>query len=181
MSNSDDLKHLLVNHSVKRGNFILASGRESTMYIDARLTTMHPDGMRLIGQLGLERILSQGWSPDSIGGLTMGADPIAVAISFTSSTTDRALRAFTVRKEPKEHGTGNRIEGPFRNTDRVVIVEDVITTGQSAIKAIDAVEAAGASILGVLALVDREEGGRDAIQSRGHQVLSLMTISDLAL
>jgi len=135
--------------------------------------------MVTIGSLGLEQIDDAGWKPDSVGGLTLGADPIAFAISYTSAVRPTPLRAFTVRKEPKQHGTGNLIEGPFKPGDKVVIIEDVITTGKSAIQAIDAVESAGGVILGVLAVVDREDGGREAIRARGHDVIALTTITEL--
>jgi orotate phosphoribosyltransferase len=179
MSKTDTLKQLLIERSVRKGNFVLASGKSSTFYVDARLTTMSPQGMVTIGALGLERINAAGWKPDSIGGLTLGADPIAFAISYTSADTATPLRAFTVRKEPKQHGTGNLIEGPFKPGDTVVIIEDVITTGKSAIQAIDAVESAGGTILGVLAIVDREDGGRQAIGTRGFDVIALTTITEL--
>lgn len=181
MSNADlhRLATLLADRSAKRGRFILASGRESTFYIDARLTTMSPEGLALIGPLGLAAIGARGWIPDSVGGLTLGADPISYAISYASASAARPLRAFTVRKEPKSHGTGRLVEGPFQRGDRVVIVEDVITTGGSALKAADAVSAAGGHVLGVLALVDREEGGREAIEAANHQVLSLVRASDV--
>ena len=179
MSNTDILKQLLAKRSVRKGNFVLASGKSSTFYVDARLTTMSPEGMVAIGSLGLEQIEALNWHPDSVGGLTLGADPIAFAISRASADHPYPLRAFTVRKEAKQHGTGNLIEGPFKPGDRVLIVEDVITTGKSAIQAIDAVEAAGGTITGVLALVDREDGGKDSIKSRGYDVVSLTTISEL--
>lgn len=179
MSDIDELKRLLIEQSVRMGNFVLASGKTSTVYVDARLTTMNPAGMLLIGKLGLERIRTAGWTPDSVGGLTLGADPVAFAVSHASATDARPIRAFTVRKEAKAHGTGNLIEGPFMSSDRVVIVEDVITTGKSALQAIRAVDAAGGQILGVLALVDREDGGREAIHSLGYEVTALTTISEL--
>jgi len=180
-ANKEALKQLLVERSVKKGNFILASGKASTLYVDARLTTMSPDGMVLIGSLGLSALVSEGWNPDSIGGLTMGADPVAFAISHTSAVQGRPVRAFSVRKEAKGHGTGNRIEGPFRPGDRVVIVEDVITTGKSALQAIDAVENAGGIIVGVLSVVDRQDGGREAIGERGYSVFALTTIDELTI
>ena len=179
VTNIEVLKRLLLERSVKRGSFTLASGKQSDIYIDARLTTMSPDGMVLIGELGLSAISGKNWLPDSIGGLTMGADPVAFSISHTSALKGSPIRAFSVRKEAKTHGTGNRIEGPFQKGDRVVIVEDVITTGKSALQAIDAVEDAGASLLGVFSVVDRQDGGREAIGSRGYEVVSLTTIADL--
>jgi len=173
------LKQLLLERSVKRGSFVLASGKHSDIYVDARLTTMSPEGMLIIGKLGLTMILEHGWHPDSIGGLTMGADPVAFAISHTSALEGMPLRAFSVRKETKAHGTGNQIEGPFQKGDRVVVIEDVITTGKSALQAIDAIERLGGDILGVLAVVDRQDGGREAIGARGYEVIALTNMRDL--
>jgi orotate phosphoribosyltransferase len=139
---------------------------------------MSPEGLALIGTLGLEAIRKH-WSPNSVGGLTLGADPISYAISYSSAKSSMPLRAFTVRKEAKTHGTGKLIEGPFQTGDIVVIVEDVITTGNSALKAASAVEDAGGSIAGVLALVDRQEGGREAIEDSGVSVVSMVTAQEL--
>src|SRR5690242_14549862 len=105
------LHHLLAERSARRGRFTLASGRESEFYVDARLTAMSPDGLALIGPLALAAITAARWEPDSVGGLTLGADPISYAISYASAATSRPLRAFTVRKEAKAHGTGKLIEG----------------------------------------------------------------------
>ena len=179
MSRRNDLLTLLATRSAKRGTFTLASGRQSSLYIDARITTMSPDGLALIGPLGLETIEAAGWNADSVGGMTMGADPIACAISYASAGRAHPLRAFTVRKEPKTHGTGKLIEGPFRAGDRVVVIEDTITTGGSAQRAIDAVRAAEGVVTGVLALVDREEGGREALQRSGVDVVSLARASEI--
>jgi len=173
------LLELLADRSAKRGNFTLSSGRQSSLYIDARLTTMSPEGLALIGALGLAALQRSGWEVDAVGGLTLGADPIAYAISYASASTAQPLRAFTVRKEAKTHGTGKLIEGPFRAGDRVVVIEDVITTGGSALRAVDAVTDAGGSVLGVLALVDREEGGREALEARVPRVVSLVRASEI--
>ena len=170
---------MLAARSARRGDFTLASGRRSSLYIDARLTTMSPDGLAAIGALGLAAMSDAGWAPDSVGGLTLGADPIAYAIAYASATTARPIRAFTVRKEAKAHGTGRLIEGPFRDTDRVVVVEDVITTGSSALRAATAVRDVGAGVLGVLALVDREEGGREALEEAGLVVHALVRASEI--
>ena len=167
MSDHERLITLLAARSARRGQFTLASGRVSTLYIDARMTTMSPEGLPLIGRLGLAEIGAAGWRPQSVGGLTLGADPISYAISYASSGSSTPLRAFTVRKATKSHGTGKLIEGPFEPSDHVVVTEDVITTGSSALKAVEAIRAAGASVLGVLALVDREEGGREALEREG--------------
>lgn len=179
MATRDDLIALLATRSAKRGSFTLASGRQSSLYIDARITTMSPDGLALIGPLGLAAIHDAGWVADSVGGLTLGADPIACAISYASAASATPLRAFTVRKEPKTHGAGRLIEGPFRSGDRVVVIEDTITTGSSARKAIDAVRSEGGEVVGVLALVDRQEGGREALESIGIPVLALTTADDI--
>lgn len=177
MPTSERLIALLAERSTKRGVFTLASGRQSDIYVDARLTTMSPDGLALIGPLALAELTRANWSADAVGGLTLGADPVSYAIAYASASTERPLRAFTVRKEQKTHGTGRLIEGPFREGDRVVVTEDVITTGSSAMRAANAVRAAGGIIVGVLAVVDREEGGREALSNAGYPVISLAQIS----
>jgi len=154
---------MLAERSARRGSFTLASGRQSSVYIDARLTTMSPDGLATIGPLALQHLAEAGLAPDSVGGLTLGADPVSYAVAYASALAGTPIRAFTVRKEAKAHGTGRLIEGPFRAGDKVVVIEDVITTGGSALRAIDAVQKAGATVVGVLTVVDREEGGREAI------------------
>jgi orotate phosphoribosyltransferase len=179
MTDHAALVSLLAERSTRRGHFTLASGKTSSIYIDARLTTMSPDGMSLIGPLGLAALRKAAWNIDSVGGLTLGADPISYAISYASSFSGRPVRAFTVRKEAKNHGTAKLIEGPFNAGDRVAIIEDVITTGASAIRAIDAVRKAKGIVVGVLALVDREEGGREAIEGVEVPVLSMVRASEI--
>mgnify|MGYP002787058436 CR=1 FL=1 len=179
MTALDRLTTLLATRSARRGDFVLASGRRSDLYVDCRLTTMHPEGLTLIGPLALAAIEATEWRATAVGGLTLGADPVSYAIAYASALADRPLRAFTVRKEAKAHGTGKLIEGPFETGDRVVVIEDVITTGGSALKAIDAVRAHGGDVVGVLAVVDREEGGREAIEATGVPVRALVTRSAL--
>ena len=179
MTPHDRLLSILAERSARRGQFTLASGRQSTLYIDARLTTMSPDGLALIGPLALAALHEVDWRVHAIGGLTLGADPISYAIAYASAETTSPLRAFTVRKEAKAHGTGRLIEGPFLEGDRVAVIEDVITTGGSALRAVDAVRAAGGTVAGVLALVDREEGGREALVSAGLPVVALARASDI--
>lgn len=179
MTDKAALVSLLATRSTRRGQFTLASGKTSTLYIDARLTTMSPDGLSLIGPLALAALTQAGWKVDAVGGLTLGADPISYAISYASVASGKPLRAFTVRKEAKLHGTGKLIEGPFNEGDVVAVIEDVITTGGSAIRAIDAVRAAKGIVAGVLALVDREEGGREAIEKAGVPVLSIVRASEI--
>jgi orotate phosphoribosyltransferase len=173
------LTTLLAARSAKRGDFVLASGRRSDLYVDCRLTTMDPEGLSLIGPLGLDAIERAGWRASAVGGLTLGADPVSYAIAYASALAGRPVRAFTVRKEAKAHGTGKLIEGPFVAGDRVVVIEDVITTGGSALKAIEAVRAHGGEVVGVLSVVDREEGGREAIAATGIAVQALVTRSAL--
>jgi orotate phosphoribosyltransferase len=177
----DTLKDLLLARSVKRGDFVLASGRKSSFYIDARRTTMSGDGLAVIGGLGLDRMAVRGWTPRAVGGLTLGADPIAYALALTAKRRGQLLDAFTVRKQPKDHGTGQRIEGCFAAGYPVVVVEDVLTTGRSAREAISAVESEGGQVLGVLAVLDRDEGGREAIEHDGYLVEAFLTAADLGL
>ena len=179
MIEHQELIALLAQRSVKRGHFTLASGKTSDLYVDARVTSMSAEGLSLIGPAGLHAIRTAGWEVEAVGGMTLGADPIAYAISYTSSLQPPLIQAFSVRKDTKTHGTGRLIEGPFNKGDRVVVVEDVITTGASALRAIDAVTSAGGKIRGVLALVDREDGGRRAIEDKGYEVISLVRISEV--
>lgn len=173
------LLELLRSRSLKTGDFVLSSGKHSSYYIDCRRTTMHAEGLALIGALGLARIRGAGWTADAVGGMTLGADPVAYAIAAASHAAPPAIHGFTVRKAAKTHGTGRRIEGCFETGARVIVVEDVITTGGSALEAITAVRAEGGQVAGVLAVVDREEGGRGAIEREAVPVLSLYRVSEL--
>ena len=179
MSHRERLLELLAERSVQRGDFVLSSGARSTYYVDCRTTTTHAEGQFLIGQLGWELLRSSGLEPDSVGGLTMGADPVSYAIAHTSWLAGEPVNAFTVRKQAKEHGTGRRIEGSFLPGTGVVVIEDVITSGGSALQACEAVRAEGGEVLAVLALLDRESGGRKALEDAGYRVISLVRISEL--
>ena len=174
-----ELVGLLRARSLRRGEFVLASGRRSDYYIDARTTTMSGAGQVLIGRLGMLTLERLGWKADLVGGLTLGADPVAFAIAHAASLAGYVMDAFTVRKEPKAHGTGRRIEGAFQTGARVVIVEDVITTGESALNAATVVQEAGGTILGMLAVVDRQEGGTERIRDRGFVVEPLLSVSEV--
>jgi orotate phosphoribosyltransferase len=177
----EQLRRLLLERSVRFGDFTLASGRRSSFYIDCRPSTMSAEGLTLIGRMGWQAIRGVGWRPKAVGGLTLGADPVAYAIAAASWGSDLVLDGFSVRKEPKEHGIGRLIEGNFTAGDPIVVIEDVITSGGSAQKAIDAIEAGGGKILGVLAVVDRGEGGKSALEARGREVVALMTALELGL
>jgi orotate phosphoribosyltransferase len=173
------LRALLRARSLKRGEFVLASGMHSNYYIDARLTTMSGEGQLMIGRVSLIELHAHGWMPTHVGGLTLGADPVAYAIAHTAAMSGRPIDAFTVRKEAKGHGTGRLIEGADLQGRKVVVVEDVITTGDSARRAIKAVREAGATVLGILAVVDRSEGGRESLEEEGHSVIALATAQEL--
>lgn len=175
------LIQLLRDRSVEWGAFRLASGRTSPYYIDARRATMSAAGLDLIGRLGLTVIRAESWEPRAVGGLTLGADPVAYAIAAASRHAPPAIDAFTVRKAPKEHGQGGQIEGCFEAAMPVVIVEDVITSGGSALAAVHAVRDAGGDVLGVLAVVDRQEGGRAMLEGAGLTVRALVTAEDLGI
>jgi orotate phosphoribosyltransferase len=149
------LLRLLATKSFRLGDFKLSSGGRSDYYIDCRTTTLDARGAQLTGQVFLEEIQRRGWKADAIGGLTMGADPIVVAVSVTSGT----LNGFLVRKAEKQHGTGQRIEGFREKGARVVIVDDVCTTGASTVEAIAAAREFGFDVVGVMCLVEREEAG----------------------
>lgn len=142
---------------------------------------MSAEGQAIIGRLGRAALIAAGWQPRAVGGLTMGADPVACAIARASADAPPTIDAFSVRKQAKDHGTGRLIEGNLSTGDAIVIVEDVITSGGSALQAARSVEAAGAKVLGVLAVVDREEGGRAAIEAAGYPVQALITASALGL
>lgn len=179
MSARDRLLDLFVERSFRLGDFTLASGRKSDFYIDCRTTTMHAEGQDLLGKVGCDTLQEAGWEPDLVGGLTMGADPVAYAIAGESFRRGRPIHAFSVRKRAKSHGAGRRIEGCFESGARVVVVEDVITTGGSALQACEALRAEQASIVGVLATVDRQEGGSEAIRATGLDVISLFGVDEL--
>lgn len=181
MTDPAALADLLQRRSIRHGDFVLASGARSTYYIDCRPSTMSGEGQVLIGRLGLSALRARGWRPRSVGGLTMGADPVAYSIARASADAPPPIDAFSVRTKAKDHGTGKRVEGNFAPGHAVVVVEDVITSGASALQAIEAILAEGGQVLGVLAVVDREQGGRQRLEAAGHAVEALITASALGL
>lgn len=177
----ENLKKLLLEKSVRTGKFTLASGKESDLYVDCRTTTLDAVGANMVGRLGWalvrDNILPRFPEAGAIGGMTLGADPISLAVGMSSANEMGvdALRVFVVRKEAKGHGRNRRIEGNFLPGDHVIVVDDVITTGGSTLKAIDAIEEEGGRVVAALVLVDREEGGKEAIEARDIPVYSIFT------
>lgn len=178
ISPRQELLRLLATKSFQLGNFKLSSGARSDYYIDCRTTTLDARGAQLTGDVFLEEIRQHGWNPDAIGGLTMGADPIVVAVAVTSGT----LNGFLVRKAEKQHGTGQRVEGFRGKGARVVIVDDVCTTGGSTIQAIEAAREFGFDVIGVMCLVEREEAhGRPDVEKAAAPApfVAIFTASDV--
>lgn len=173
-----DLLNLIKEKAVIYGERKLASGKISNYYIDGKQITLSAQGLFLVAKVLLPVI--QAVSADAVGGPTMGADPIAAALSVLSSQTGKPLKAFIVRKEAKDHGTQKMIEGPVLEAgDKVVMVEDVITTGGSVLKAIQEVEKLGAKIVKVICLVDRNEGAAETLAK--YTYLPIFSLRDLGL
>ena len=160
------LKALLRGKSIVRGNFTLASGKSSTYYIDCKLTTLDPQGAVLVGHTVLDALEAAGIEADAIGGPPIGAHPIVAAVAAISHLRGKPLPAFLIRKEAKSHGLEKQIEGPVPPGARVVIIDDVCTSGGSTIQALDAVKNAGYQIVAVMSLVDREQGGSEKLRQR---------------
>jgi len=178
----DQLLELLATNSFRLGEFTLSSGAKSDYYIDCRTTTLHAHGAELTGHVFLDLIQQQGWRPQAVGGLTMGADPIVVATSVISSQAGAPIHGFLVRKAEKAHGMGRRVEGFQEKGARVVIVDDVCTTGGSTIQAIEAAREFGFNITGVACLVERlEAGGRPAVEKAAAPAafISVFTSNDV--
>lgn len=174
----DELLQILAAKSFRLGEFKLSSGASSDYYIDCRATTLDARGAQLTGQVFLNEIQSHEWKPEAIGGLTLGADPIVVAVAVVSGT----LHGFLVRKSEKQHGTAQRIEGFRKKSARVVIVDDVCTTGASTVQAIDAAREFGFEVAGVMCLVERlEAGGRPNVERAAGRApfISIFTSDDV--
>lgn len=175
------LLELLQTEALQRGEFTLASGKKASYYLDCRKITLHPKGANLIAEGMLEVIQSAGELPDAVGGMAIGADPITASIITVAGQKDLPLKGFMVRKEAKGHGTGKQVEGPVEPGQRVVIVEDVITSGGSALKAVDAAEAFGLKVERVIGIIDRLAGGGEAFAKRGLELITLSTIRDFGI
>ena len=161
------------------GKVTLASGKEADYYVDLRRATLHHAAAPLIGKL--MRQLTSDWDYVAAGGLTLGADPVATAMLHSAAADGVVLDAFVVRKESKQHGLQRRIEGIDVAGQRVLAVEDTSTTGGSVLTAVDALEEASATVVGVATIVDRDTGAREAIEARGLEYRSLLGLEDLGL
>jgi orotate phosphoribosyltransferase len=175
------LKDILVQRSLSTsGSFTLHSGEKSTVYVDGKLTTMIPEAMPLVGRAFLQKIREQSWTPEAVGGLTLGADPIAFAIARESLENGHPINAFVVRKEPKKHGTQKFIEG-LESTEgkSVVMLDDVCTRGDSTAQAIAKAQDAGMRVLGAICLVDRQQGATELLAGKGIVLASIFTLAEL--
>jgi len=180
MNDREKLKQIIREFSYEKRKVILASGRESDFYFDGKQTTLHAVGGFLTGKLFYEAVKDiEGLQ--GVGGITLGADPIATAASIAAYLDGKAIHAFIIRKEPKGHGTGQWLEGRknLQPGAKVVIVEDVVTTGGSSMKAVRRAEHEGLQVMGIVALVDREEGGRENIESEGYWLRTIFTKSQI--
>jgi len=170
---------LIRQQALQFGDFTLASGKKASFYLDCRKVTLDARGARLIGEGMLELLGDH--MPPLVGGMAIGADPITASILTLAGLREQPLRGIIVRKESKEHGTGRFVEGPYESGEELVIVEDVVTTGGSSLKAIERCEAVGLKVKRVLAIVDRLSGGKEAFAERGYELTTLLTIKDFGI
>jgi orotate phosphoribosyltransferase len=176
-NNRDRLRDMLLERSMRFGEFVLSSGATSSYYIDVRKTSLHPEGLRLISQLFFE--LLEGENVTAVGGLTLGADPLVAGVMLYSAEKERPLDGFLVRRTAKDHGTRGQVEGNLAGHRRVAILDDVITSGESALIAAEAAESYKAEVARIIAVVDRAQGATRIFQQRGIPFTSLFTIGDL--
>lgn len=179
MYDRNALIELIRESALQFGDFTLASGKKAKYYLDCRKVTLDSRGAWLIGH-GMYDLIEK-MQVDVVGGMAIGADPITAAILTVAAQRGKQLRGMIVRKEAKAHGTGRDVEGPVKAGDRAIIVEDVVTTGGSALAAIEKVQAAGIEVVGVLAIIDRLEGGREAFAAKGFELQTLLTIRDFGI
>lgn len=175
------LLDLIAAEALRRGEFTLASGKKASYYLDCRTITLHPQGANLIAEAMLDEIAAGGSMPDAVGGMAIGADPITASIVTIAGQRGLSLRGFMVRKEAKGHGTGKQVEGPVSPGQKVIIVEDVITSGGSALKAVDAAREFGLDVTRVIAIIDRLAGGQEAFAAKGLELTTLCTIRDFGI
>jgi orotate phosphoribosyltransferase len=177
LSERDRLRQMLLDRSMRFGEFVLSSGATSNYYIDVRKTSLHPDGLKLITRLFWEQL--KGHDVSAVGGLTLGADPLVAGVMWWSHEQGQPIEGFLVRKVSKEHGTRGQVEGNLAGHKRVAILDDVITSGESSLIAAEAAESYKAEVVRVLAVVDRGQGATQIFQQRGYPFTPLFTIGDL--
>ena len=173
----DQLRQMLLNRSMRFGEFVLSSGATSNYYIDVRKTSLHPEGLRMISKLFWETLQSE--NVTAIGGLTLGADPLVAGLMWYSAEMGKPLEGFLVRRTTKDHGLRGQVEGNLAGHKRVAILDDVITSGESALIAAEAAESYKAQVVRVLAVVDREQGATQMFQQRGYAFSALFSIGEL--
>ena len=179
MNERQELLEIIKNNALFHGDFVLASGKKSNFYLDGRLVTLDPKGAQLIGKVMHKRLIELGI--EAAGGLTMGADPIAAAVAVVSEYEGKPIKAFIVRKEAKDHGKQKQVEGPITGNETVAILEDTVTTGESSLKAIEALEKLGCKVVIVMPIIDRLDGAEELVTSRGYMFEPLFTIRDLGI
>jgi len=179
MDKKENLKKLILDKAVKKGEFVLASGQKSNYYINGKLLSLSSDGLALMAEYFLDLIKDE--NIDAVGGMTIGADPIVGAILTLADQKGIKLDGFLVRKEPKGHGTRSQVEGPVKDGAKVIIIEDVTTTGGSSLKAIEALKPLGCEIVKVITLVDRQQGAVDNFKKWGYRFSSIFTKEELGL
>jgi orotate phosphoribosyltransferase len=178
MTTRELLRSMLVDHALILGPITLSNGKQADYYFDCKRVTLSSQGASLVANVFLDVLGTFGRPPDAIGGLTHGADPIVSAVMMRGLERGNRYEAFSVRKEPKKHGTKQWIENPPPPRSKVVIIDDVVTTGGSVIQALDRAEEAGCEVVGVICLVDREEGGKEAIEKRSSNYIAIYNLSD---
>lgn len=175
---SAELLRLVREYAYQEGDFVLASGARANFYLDCRRLTLHPQGLVQV-TAGLFELLQRDGLPDAVGGMAIGADPITAGLVHRAGLVGADMLGFIVRKEAKGHGTGKQVEGPVLPGYRVVIVEDVVTSGGSSMKAIQAAQDFGLVVEKVVAIIDRQAGGREQFEAMGIQFECLLTLEDV--
>ncbi len=178
---SQQLIEAFETKALQRGSFVLASGKTASFYLDGKQVVLDAAGAMLVGRAVLARLQELGPLPDAVGGMSIGADPITAAVVTMAGVAGLSLKGFMIRKEPKGHGLGRYVEGPVKAGDRVVILEDVVTTGGSSLVAIERAVEFGLQVERVVTLVDRLAGGADAFAARGVPLDAMLTIRDLGI
>ncbi|HEY3216354.1 MAG TPA: orotate phosphoribosyltransferase [Candidatus Eisenbacteria bacterium] len=173
----DQLRQMLLSRSMRFGEFVLSSGATSNYYIDVRKTSLHAEGLRLISNLFFDLLVSE--NVTAVGGLTLGADPLVAGLMWYSLEAKKPLEGFLVRRTTKDHGLRGQVEGNLAGHKRVAILDDVITSGESALIAAEAAESYKAEVVRVLAVVDREQGASQIFQQRGYPFSALFSIGEL--